>query len=439
MVNDVSDLAVKKPTDTLASTLETTSVLGNDKAKIESKVAEDVSKIKAKRTRKKSRKANTITYAWANNGEEDDDDDDDTTIHTTWVRCNSPQNYAQGSWSSSQYHQYGYPLHPQDIGSISKIKTRKKIIYYGGKGNVYGEKLRKPAIDKDTLWYLLTSKTEDIFTAKNIMGDKQYNQLWSFADPFKLFSGYKYKKGEYVWFTGQAKWMLVAHLDTVQSPADGDDILTNGDETILKGSNGLGADDRAGVFAIISFLENLISPKYAPSVLFTFGEETGLVGASQFVADVETDDNVEFRQAVKACKFIIELDRQGSNDVVRYGDHNLELTEVFEESLDFERAMGSASDISILAPSLGVSAVNLSIGYFNEHMPNESLYIDMLKYNVARLVRFAEEFAPTMHKIKYKDKGDGIANNGDNDVPYTKCQAQKQDNPDIMGKETTIM
>ena len=53
-----------------------------------------------------------------------------------------------------------------------------------------------------------------------------------------------------------------------------------------------------------------------PSILFTTDEEIGGLGASSFTL---YQDNLDIN-------YIIQLDRRGKNDVVRYDDDNLELT-----------------------------------------------------------------------------------------------------------------
>ena len=73
--------------------------------------------------------------------------------------------------------------------------------------------------------------------------------------------------------------------------------------------------------------------------------------------------------------YIIEFDRKGNNDAVFYDCDNHDFTK-FVESFGFEENYGSFSDISVIAPALGVAAVNLSSGYYNPHQTHEyvSLY-----------------------------------------------------------------
>ena len=67
-----------------------------------------------------------------------------------------------------------------------------------------------------------------------------------------------------------------------------------------------------------------------------------------------------------ALKFIVEIDRRGSHDAVYYDCDNPDF-EDYVSGKGFKTALGSFSDISYIAPQLGVAAVNLSSGYYNAH------------------------------------------------------------------------
>lgn len=153
----------------------------------------------------------------------------------------------------------------------------------------------------------------------------------------------------YIYARGSLKVLLVAHLDTVYSkPPKKINVINN----YIQSPDGIGGDDRCGVYIILKLLEKGLRP----SVLFTTDEEIGGIGASEFTLDV---DNLD-------VNFILQLDRRGKNDVVRYDDDNLDLTK-FIETFGFKENYGTFSDISIIAPHYCISAVNLSCGYFNEH------------------------------------------------------------------------
>lgn len=163
-----------------------------------------------------------------------------------------------------------------------------------------------------------------------------------------LADGYMYAKGE-------LPILLVAHMDTVFNSTS---FIKVNECHILSSKRGLGADDRAGIFSIFEILSN----GYRPHVLFLEDEEIGCVGAKKFTKS----------KIIPDVKYIIELDRRGKNDAVFYDCDNQDFIN-YVLPFGFELSYGSCSDISTIAPHLGVSAVNLSIGYYNEHTLVETL------------------------------------------------------------------
>lgn len=165
---------------------------------------------------------------------------------------------------------------------------------------------------------------------------------------------------------------LVAHIDT----AHDDDILHikkkgngNGkgfifhdtENHILWNPEGLGADDRAGVYALMLLWEKLPG-KHKPLLLFTDYEESGGAGAYE----AAEDKNLE------GIGYFIELDRKNGKQAVFYNDE----PGTFKKHIlkyGFKEGIGTFSDISILGPGLGKCAVNLSCGYYHEHTRREYL------------------------------------------------------------------
>lgn len=162
----------------------------------------------------------------------------------------------------------------------------------------------------------------------------------------------------YLYAEGQLPVLLVAHLDTVhRQPVQ--NICCSKDGRFLMSPEGIGGDDRCGVYMILEIIRDARC-----HVLFTEDEEIGCVGARAFAAG-KIRPNVNY---------IVEADRRGSNDAVFYLCDNPEFAE-FVGCFGFETARGSFSDISVIAPTLGVAAVNISAGYYNEHSLHE--YIDL--------------------------------------------------------------
>ena len=165
---------------------------------------------------------------------------------------------------------------------------------------------------------------------------------------------------------------LVAHLDTV-FPNPPSEIYFDEEQNVMWSPDGLGADDRAGVYAIV----RLIQMGHRPHIVLTTDEEIGGIGAR---ALIDVFPECPFQE----CNFLIELDRQGEQDCVFYRCAN----ELFEDKIcdyGFVTAFGTFSDISIIAPQWGIAAVNLSIGYIDEHSRVERLHLDWTEATIEKV------------------------------------------------------
>ena len=188
--------------------------------------------------------------------------------------------------------------------------------------------------------------------------------------------------GSFILVKGEAPIMLVAHLDTVhKEPVK--DICTSADGNILMSPQGIGGDDRCGVYALVKSYE--LSP-VKPYLLFTTDEETGAKGAKVFVKCLDQ------LPELKELKLIIEIDRRGRNDAVYYDCDNPDLEE-YITSKGFVTDYGTFSDISVIAPALGIAAVNLSSGYYNAHQLHEFINRAELEATIAKVVEIVSESA----------------------------------------------
>ena len=170
----------------------------------------------------------------------------------------------------------------------------------------------------------------------------------------------------YIIAMGNIPVVLLAHMDTVRE-TDGEYMMLYDSElNIATSVYGLGFDDKAGIAAIFKIIED----GYRPYVIFTHDEEKGGVGAYQLVKDYPEPP---FKDKIK---YMIQIDRRGKDDCVFYDDGNKEFHNYVESFGYYKTNYGSFSDISTIAPTWKVSAVNLSTGYYNEHTPDEFLIID---------------------------------------------------------------
>ena len=190
---------------------------------------------------------------------------------------------------------------------------------------------------------------------------------------------------DYLIAKGNIPVALVAHMDTVhREKATKKDIYYDTSKNVIWSPDGLGADDRAGVFGIMKLLER----GYKPTIFLTTDEEMGGLGAEAMVQN--------FPKCPYDLKYIIELDRRGSNDCVFYDCDN-EKFEQYVETFGFATAWGSFSDISELCPTWKIAGVNLSIGYQNEHTNAEFLNINWMWQTINRVAKMFDDIKNAEH------------------------------------------
>ena len=179
-----------------------------------------------------------------------------------------------------------------------------------------------------------------------------YKKLTSFYGEERLV-----KHEQFIMAFGDVPVGLIAHLDTVHTVVPSE-IFYDQEQQVIWSPQGIGADDRAGVYAILSILEQGLKP----TVIFTTDEEIGGLGAQALITTLSS--------VPIELNLLIQLDRRGRNQSVFYYCDNPEFTEYINQ-FGFCTATGSFSDISIICPQWEVAGVNLSIGYFNEHSLQE--------------------------------------------------------------------
>ena len=154
--------------------------------------------------------------------------------------------------------------------------------------------------------------------------------------------------------------LLVAHTDTVFGSQH---VRLNKSGELITSARkdmGIGADDRAGVAALWSLRSS------GHALLIVPAEETGCQGSGWLARHYST--NMLHHQ------YMIQFDRRGSSDLVRYSCGNDAFDDYLLASMQgYKLASGSFSDICELAPAASVAAVNISIGFKNEHTARESL------------------------------------------------------------------
>lgn len=191
---------------------------------------------------------------------------------------------------------------------------------------------------------------------------------------------------DYVYSIGDIPICLVAHMDTVFTKSP-EFFLYDEQQEILWSPHGLGADDRAGVYAIM----HLINRGYRPHIILTTDEEKGCIGAMHLS---------KIKCPFKDVRYFIQLDRRGIKDCVFYNCANEDFV-TYVEKFGFEEAYGTFTDITEFCPEWGVAGVNLSVGYINEHSTQEMLFLKVLRSTIKKVEKMLSE--KEIPKFKYVD------------------------------------
>ena len=222
----------------------------------------------------------------------------------------------------------------------------------------------------------MANKTKMEISFENLCYPKQKKLMGTLRETYKSAT-VAYKKGKYLLIEGDAPVMLVAHLDTVhEEPVK--DICKSSDGNVIMSPQGIGGDDRCGVYALMKVHAESMRK---PWLLFTCDEEIGGKGADEFRAKHAQG---KLPKDLAFLKCIIEIDRKGSKDAVYYDCDNQQFEE-YITSKGFVTAHGSFSDICFIAPELGVAAVNLSSGYYNAHTKHEYVRLNELHAVIERI------------------------------------------------------
>jgi len=197
----------------------------------------------------------------------------------------------------------------------------------------------------------------------------------------------KYKKvivkKEFIYAIGTTPITLLAHMDTVfeKTPFKANrkiETYYDKKKKILWSPQGAGFDDRAGVYAIIQLIER----GFRPSIVLTTDEECGGLGAAIF--------SKMYTKPLTKTNFLIQLDRQGQKDCVFYDCDNEKFVK-YIESFGFEEGWGSYTDICEIASVWGIAAVNLSIGYIDEHSKIERLHVDWMEDTINKVQKILSQ------------------------------------------------
>ena len=218
-------------------------------------------------------------------------------------------------------------------------------------------------------------------------------RLDAYYDTVYTGDGYIYAKGT------NSNVVLTAHMDTVNEPQGRicTDIYEYYDKKnkrhILSSPQGIGGDDRCGIYAI---LDVLAMTDIRPTIIFCEDEESGGVGSDKFCRTKfikEVTDN---------ASFMIEIDRANANDAVFYEEDNAEFQKYVMDITGNKEAYGSFSDICNLSEESGVSSFNISCGYYNAHTTDEYVVMEELEACIQKVIKLLKANQEDGKKFKYE-------------------------------------
>ena len=233
-------------------------------------------------------------------------------------------------------------------------------------------------------------KNKDLILLKDLMKLNEQDTKDYMEKKLKTIYANVISTPNYLMAEGNLTVVLLAHLDTVMEDKKRYKFLYDERLDIASSLCGLGFDDKAGLAAIIKILETGLRP----TIICCTGEEKGSVGASILV-----EEHPIFPFQVMP-KYMIQLDRRGANDCVFYDCGNQDFIKYIESFGYYKKAWGTFTDITTIAPAWGVAAVNLSIGYYNEHTRDEYLQVNEWYRSIQETIRILED-AERVHKFEY--------------------------------------
>lgn len=151
-------------------------------------------------------------------------------------------------------------------------------------------------------------------------------------------------------------------------------------------------DDKNGVWLALILLEKLEKIK----IILTVQEENGCIGASNIDETFLTD-----------IGYYIEGDRKGSSDIINNYFHSQMTSETFDKIIlttgkkyGYSISDGAFTDICELYKMNSVSAINVSIGYYNAHRNDEyTIYEELINAK-----NYVFDLVKVLGNIKYPVK-----------------------------------
>lgn len=226
---------------------------------------------------------------------------------------------------------------------------------------------KKMEINKSGFMDLCRPKKADLF---NWMKE----QMTSYYGEKKVVA-----TNDYLFCMGNISTMLCSHIDTVHKKAPKTFIDS---KDSIRSPEGIGGDDRCGVYACLSVLKSLKKDGKKPYLFFSTDEEVG--GASTKTAAKEV------KQHIADVNYLIELDRANRDDSVYYQCNNKDFKKWINK-FGFTEVQGTFTDICTLCEEWDVAGVNLSVGYYKPHTTSEYVVLSELAETIEKVLKIIKD------------------------------------------------
>ncbi len=193
---------------------------------------------------------------------------------------------------------------------------------------------------------------------------------------------------------------VVSHMDTVHRFVSEYKLrITKKRELFAesgKNPTGIGGDDKCGIFSCLYFLKVLPIVK----VVFFTQEESGCKGSNQ-ISKLFFDD----------CRYIIQLDRKGSDDFLDTKCNQKTVSHSFssetgklKKEYKFKSGEGSITDsVNLWVDGIGISCVNISSGFYHPHTKSEYIKVNELWHSIKFTKEMIRILKPKIYKSVKKE------------------------------------
>jgi putative aminopeptidase FrvX len=204
--------------------------------------------------------------------------------------------------------------------------------------------------------------------------------------------------GNYFIEIGDSQTIFTSHLDTHGDTVHPINHRFSGDLILSDGNTILGADDKAGVSLMMWMIHHKVPGLY----YFFRSEEVGCLGSKEIAKEMNLSN----------WKRIVSFDRRGYSSVVTHQSFIRTCSDDFAQSLvqklnrhglEYKLdTQGVSSDSYSFIDNI-CECTNLSVGYQNEHLTNESQDIRFLDLLATSLIRIDWEDLPTQRKPRQRE------------------------------------